>query len=63
MSNSCVNIWKYSHFLSVPPKVTFIIDDFEDEWVYEGRQFDFIHARYLAGSVRNFPRLLEQCYK
>ncbi|KAJ9319263.1 hypothetical protein DTO271D3_32 [Paecilomyces variotii] len=46
----------------VPPKVTFIIDDFEDEWVYEGRQFDFIHARYLAGSVRNFPRLLEQCY-
>ncbi|KAL1980063.1 hypothetical protein VTN96DRAFT_4682 [Rasamsonia emersonii] len=48
----------------VPPNVKFIVDDFEDEWVYENQQgFDFIHARYLAGSVKDFPRLLKQAYK
>ncbi|KAL2223280.1 S-adenosyl-L-methionine-dependent methyltransferase [Thermoascus aurantiacus ATCC 26904] len=48
---------------NVPPNLKFIVDNFEDEWVYGNKRFDFIHARYLAGSVKDFKRLLEQCYK
>ncbi|KAL1966263.1 hypothetical protein VTN77DRAFT_4616 [Rasamsonia byssochlamydoides] len=48
----------------VPPNLKFIVDDFEDEWVYEDqRRFDFIHGRYLAGSVKDWGRLLKQAYK
>ncbi|KAL2359339.1 hypothetical protein RJZ56_007811 [Blastomyces dermatitidis] len=46
----------------VPPNVKFIIDDVEDEWGYENDPFDFIHARYLTGGVKNMPRLLEQAF-
>ncbi|KAL2014012.1 hypothetical protein VTN00DRAFT_1537 [Thermoascus crustaceus] len=47
----------------VPPNLRFIVDDFEDEWLYENQKFDFIHARFLTCSVRDYGRLLEQCYK
>ncbi|QSS52071.1 methyltransferase [Histoplasma capsulatum var. duboisii H88] len=46
----------------VPPNVKFIIDDVEDEWGYENDPFDFIHARYLTGTLKNMPRLLEQSF-
>ncbi|KLJ05740.1 hypothetical protein EMPG_10830 [Blastomyces silverae] len=46
----------------VPPNVRFIIDDVEDEWGYENDPFDYIHARYLTGGVKNMPRLLEQTF-
>lgn len=45
----------------VPPNLKFLIDDFEDEWIDD--EFDFIHARYLAGSVKDFPKLLRQAYE
>ncbi|KAL2010935.1 hypothetical protein VTN00DRAFT_3653 [Thermoascus crustaceus] len=46
----------------VPPNLKFLIDDFEDEWI-EDDKFDFIHARYLAGSVKDFPKLLRKAYE
>ena len=46
----------------VPPNVEFVVDDFEDEWGYERHPFDFIHGRYLGGSVRDWPRLMRQAY-
>ncbi|PGH00883.1 hypothetical protein GX51_05547 [Blastomyces parvus] len=46
----------------VAPNVKFIIDDVEDEWGYENDPFDFVHARYLTGGVKNMPRLLEQTF-
>ena len=46
---------------SVPPNVSFEADDFEAEWVFDGL-FDYIHSRYLAGSVRDWPRLVAQAY-
>ncbi|KAF2403937.1 S-adenosyl-L-methionine-dependent methyltransferase [Trichodelitschia bisporula] len=46
----------------VPPNVSFEIDDFELPWAYSSK-FDLIHGRYLAGSVRNWPRLIQQAYK
>lgn len=46
----------------VPPNLTFQIDDFDDEWTYS-RSFDYIHARLLAGRIRDWPRLLRQCFE
>jgi hypothetical protein len=48
---------------SVPPNLSFYIDDFEDEWGYESQPFDFIHARHLASSVKDWPRLVRQAFK
>ncbi|KAL1993329.1 hypothetical protein VTN49DRAFT_3278 [Thermomyces lanuginosus] len=47
----------------VPPNVKFLIDDIESEWAYENEQFDFIHARTLIISIRDFGKLLKQCYQ
>jgi SAM-dependent methyltransferase len=47
----------------IPSNVEFVVDDMEDEWGYERKPFDFIHARYLAGSIRDWPRLLKQAYR
>ncbi|KAL1996409.1 hypothetical protein VTN49DRAFT_174 [Thermomyces lanuginosus] len=44
----------------VLPNVKFLVDDIESEWAYEGNPFDFIHARYLAVSIRDFPKLIKQ---
>ncbi|QKX57633.1 uncharacterized protein TRUGW13939_04751, partial [Talaromyces rugulosus] len=39
----------------VPPNVRFEVDDMENEWVYSSK-FDFIHARYLAGAIKDWPK-------
>ncbi|KAL1986789.1 hypothetical protein VTN96DRAFT_5654 [Rasamsonia emersonii] len=46
----------------VPPNLRFLVDDIEAEWAYES-PFDFIHARYLAYSIKDFKKLLKQCFK
>ncbi|RVX73473.1 hypothetical protein B0A52_03115 [Exophiala mesophila] len=46
----------------VPPNVTFEVDDVESEWQYS-RPFDYVHSRYMAGSIADWPRLMSQCYK
>ena len=46
----------------VPPNVSFEVDDVESEWQYS-QPFDFIHSRYMAGSIADWPRLMRQCYK
>lgn len=47
----------------VPPNVHFYIDDVEADWTYaEHEAFDFIHARFLAGAIANWPKLVQQCY-
>ncbi|KAH7245549.1 S-adenosyl-L-methionine-dependent methyltransferase [Fusarium tricinctum] len=45
----------------VPPNVKFIIDDVEADWV-EPEPYDYIHCRYMAGSIKDWPRLLKQAY-
>ncbi|KAF1953810.1 S-adenosyl-L-methionine-dependent methyltransferase [Byssothecium circinans] len=45
----------------VPPNVKFEVDDIEDEWVYSSK-FDFIHARYLACSIKDWPKLMKQSF-
>ncbi|GAB1316935.1 mRNA 3 end-processing YTH1 [Madurella fahalii] len=45
----------------VPPNVRFIVDDVELDWV-EPEPYDYIHCRYMAGSIRDWPRLVRQIY-
>jgi len=47
----------------VPPNMSFYIDDVEAQWNYPEREaFDYIHARFLAGAIADWPRLLRQCF-
>ncbi|RGP78349.1 mrna 3 -end-processing yth1 [Fusarium longipes] len=45
----------------VPPNVKFIIDDVEADWVYTA-PYDYIHCKYMAGSIKDWPRLFKQAY-
>jgi len=45
----------------VPPNVKFMVDDLESDWVVT-RPFDYIHGRYLAGSIGDWPKLMRQSY-
>ncbi|KAF6834762.1 phosphoethanolamine N-methyltransferase (TAM domain methyltransferase) [Colletotrichum musicola] len=47
----------------VPPNVHFEIDDATLNWTFPKDHFDFIHARTLAGAIRDWPALLHQCYE
>jgi len=47
----------------VPPNVQFYVDDVESRWTYTSHEvFDFIHARFLAGAIADWPKLLQNCY-
>lgn len=45
----------------VPPNVHFVVDDVEQKWV-ESESYDYVHCKYMSGSIRNWPRLIQQCY-
>jgi hypothetical protein len=45
----------------VPPNVYFEVDDMEEPWTFS-QPFDFIHGKYLAGSIRDWPNLMRQSY-
>lgn len=46
---------------SVPPNVSFEVDDVELDWVYNSA-FDFIHCRYLCGCILDWKRLVRQAF-
>ncbi|KAM6510100.1 hypothetical protein FALCPG4_017728 [Fusarium falciforme] len=47
----------------VPPNLEFQIDDAQLEWTFEPETFDFIHIRYLQGSIEDWDKLYGQVYK
>lgn len=47
----------------VPPNVRFMVDDVEAEWMYPENSLDFVHARHMTSSLRNWPKLVSQAYK
>ncbi|KAH7308947.1 methyltransferase type 12 [Stachybotrys elegans] len=47
----------------VPPNVHFEIDDFTQDWTFAEESFDYIHARWLVGSVPDWDALMQQAYK
>ncbi|KAK4041210.1 Phosphoethanolamine N-methyltransferase [Parachaetomium inaequale] len=46
----------------VPLNVEFFVDDLELEWNYV-TPFDLIYARYLTGSIKDWPRFYRQAYQ
>ncbi|KAH6666537.1 S-adenosyl-L-methionine-dependent methyltransferase, partial [Plectosphaerella plurivora] len=44
-----------------PPNVKFVVDDVEQDWV-DLETYDYIHCRYMAGSIKDWPRLFKQIY-
>ncbi|KAK0649580.1 S-adenosyl-L-methionine-dependent methyltransferase [Cercophora newfieldiana] len=44
-----------------PPNVKFVVDDIELDWT-ETEPYDYIHCRYMAGSIKDWPRLVKQIY-
>ena len=47
--------------LSVPPNVSFIIDNLEDEWAYPD-PFDYVFGRMLVGSIGDWPGFMKQSF-
>ncbi|KAH7310177.1 S-adenosyl-L-methionine-dependent methyltransferase [Rhexocercosporidium sp. MPI-PUGE-AT-0058] len=45
----------------VPPNVRFLVDDIEQPWA-ETQPYDYIHCRYMAASIQDWPRLVKQCF-
>jgi hypothetical protein len=48
---------------SVAPNVQFYVDDMEDDWDLENDPFDYVHARFLAGAILDWPRLIKQAFE
>jgi SAM-dependent methyltransferase len=47
---------------SVPPNVTFEVDDLEQPWTFPNK-FDFIFARMMVGSFADFPKFFGQAFQ
>ncbi|KAF7952845.1 hypothetical protein EAE96_006070 [Botrytis aclada] len=45
-----------------PPNCQFQVDDITKPWTWKKDTFDFVFARDLLFSVRNWPDLISQCY-
>ena len=48
--------------IRVPPNVRFEVDDVEADWTYL-QKFDYIHSRFMGISIKNWPRLVSQCFQ
>ncbi|EMC98318.1 hypothetical protein BAUCODRAFT_32337 [Baudoinia panamericana UAMH 10762] len=48
--------------LMIPPNLSFMIDDAEDDWLYHHR-FDYVHLRLMAGCFADWPNLFRQAYE
>ena len=46
----------------VPKNVKFEVDDIESPWTHT-EKFDYIHSRFLAGAIADWPKLVERCYE
>ncbi|KAL2133618.1 hypothetical protein VTI74DRAFT_2020 [Chaetomium olivicolor] len=46
----------------VPPNLEFFVDDLEADWNFVNK-FDFIYARFLTGSIKDWPRFFQQSFE
>ncbi|KAG8529897.1 uncharacterized protein KY384_005378 [Bacidia gigantensis] len=46
----------------VPANVKFEIDDMEETWTFR-EKFDFIHLRYLAAAIKDWPALAKKAFE
>lgn len=45
-----------------PPNARFEIDDVESPWFYEAK-FDWIFCRYMAASIYDWPKLVNNIFE
>ena len=45
----------------IPRNVKFEVDDVEAPWTHQ-EKFDYIHCRFMAGSITDWPKLVRTCY-
>ncbi|RSL84400.1 hypothetical protein CDV31_016705 [Fusarium ambrosium] len=45
----------------VPPNVRFYVDDVEEDWD-EPQRYDYIHCRYMAGAIADWPALVRRLH-
>lgn len=57
-----IDVYPIQRRKGVPPNVKFVIADVEDPWDFPDNSIDFVHARSIAGGVRDWPALLRQAY-
>ncbi|KAI2632200.1 S-adenosyl-L-methionine-dependent methyltransferase [Hypoxylon sp. NC1633] len=49
--------------LWVPRNVQFLVDNVEEEWVQPAGSLDYIHARQMSPTIRDWPRIIREAYK
>ncbi|KAG8362158.1 hypothetical protein FVEN_g79 [Fusarium venenatum] len=47
---------------AIPPNASFYVDDLEESWDYSNK-FDFIFARFLTGSIQDWPKFFSESFK
>ncbi|RKL50866.1 hypothetical protein BFJ72_g319 [Fusarium proliferatum] len=47
----------------LPPNLEFQIDDCMQEWTFKENSLDYVHMRFLVGSIIDWPGLFKQAYK
>ncbi len=47
----------------LPPNCRFEINDMEQPWTWDENSFDFIFARDLIITVRDYPKLVDRIYR
>ncbi|RSM17901.1 hypothetical protein CDV31_003327 [Fusarium ambrosium] len=47
----------------VPPNLRFEIDDCTQDWTFAPNSLDYIHMRWLVGSIVDWPQLFKEAYK
>ncbi|KAF4968109.1 hypothetical protein FSARC_4470 [Fusarium sarcochroum] len=47
----------------VPPNLEFFIDDCTQQWTFEPGSFDFVHIRYLYGSIKDWSTLFKEAFR
>ncbi|OTB01057.1 hypothetical protein M426DRAFT_26042 [Hypoxylon sp. CI-4A] len=47
----------------VPRNVQFLVDNVEEEWVQPPNSLDYIHARQMAPTIRDWPTIFAEAYK
>lgn len=46
----------------MPPNVKFEVDDVEEDWLYS-RPFDYIHLRFMNGSLADWKKIITKAYE
>ncbi|KAH7222544.1 S-adenosyl-L-methionine-dependent methyltransferase [Fusarium redolens] len=47
----------------IPPNLEFQIEDCTEEWTLQPNSFDYIHMRWLVGSIADWKALFKEAYK